>query len=209
MIIFWSHQTGPLTQIQEKKNHNNWILTRLSIIQAHWSLSLINLDPAVNSQYPWAVIIHGKKQVLWILLPLPRSKLMGLRSESESGSDWLCINWWTRCDCCRFVDASGEFVAELYIKKMKKLLDFGRRALFYIRVLSGYEERKIRNHRLQLEQRLRQVLGFYYVFRFISVLNVLFLLNCSEFHLLQSPWVAYNNNCSCILNNGEFFQAFW
>ncbi|KAG6752805.1 hypothetical protein POTOM_042843 [Populus tomentosa] len=55
-----------------------------------------------------------------------------------------------------FVDASGEFVAELYIKKMKKLLDFGRRALFYIRVLSGYEERKIRNHRLQLEQRLRQ-----------------------------------------------------
>lgn len=39
---------------------------------------------------------------------------------------------------------------------MKKLLDFGRRALFYIRVLSGYEERKIRNHRLQLEQRLRQ-----------------------------------------------------
>lgn len=39
---------------------------------------------------------------------------------------------------------------------MKKLLDFGRRALFYIRVLSGYEERKIRNHRLELEQRLRQ-----------------------------------------------------
>lgn len=123
---------------------------------------------------------------------------------------WLALfNWWTRCDCCRFVDASGEFVAELYIKKMKKLLDFGRRALFYIRVLSGYEERKIRNHRLQLEQRLRQVLGFYYVFRFISVLNLLFLLNCSEFHLLQSPWVAYNNNCSCILNKGEFFQAFW
>ncbi|KAJ6748917.1 hypothetical protein OIU79_029911 [Salix purpurea] len=39
---------------------------------------------------------------------------------------------------------------------MKRLMDFGRRALFYIRVLSGYEERKIRNHRLQLEQRLRQ-----------------------------------------------------
>ncbi|CAK7356276.1 unnamed protein product [Dovyalis caffra] len=39
---------------------------------------------------------------------------------------------------------------------MKKLLDFGRKALFYVRVLSGYEERKIRNHRLQLEQRLQQ-----------------------------------------------------
>ncbi|KAF9671229.1 hypothetical protein SADUNF_Sadunf12G0025700 [Salix dunnii] len=58
--------------------------------------------------------------------------------------------------CSNFVGASGEFVAELYIKKMKRLMDFGRRALFYIRVLSGYEERKIRNHRLQLEQRLRQ-----------------------------------------------------
>ena len=83
-----------------------------------------------------------------------------------------------------FVGPSGEFVAELYIKKMKRLMDFGRRALFYIRVLSGYEERKIRNHRLQLEQRLRQVLGFYSALRFIAVLNLLFLLKCSEFHLL-------------------------
>ncbi|KAJ9147646.1 hypothetical protein P3X46_029782 [Hevea brasiliensis] len=39
---------------------------------------------------------------------------------------------------------------------MNKLLDFGRKALFYVRVLSGYEERKICNYRLQLEKRLQQ-----------------------------------------------------
>uniref|UniRef100_A0A251LF67 Uncharacterized protein n=1 Tax=Manihot esculenta TaxID=3983 RepID=A0A251LF67_MANES len=39
---------------------------------------------------------------------------------------------------------------------MNKLLDFGRKALFYVRVLSGYEERRIRNYRLQLEKRLQQ-----------------------------------------------------
>uniref|UniRef100_A0A2P2JKZ6 Uncharacterized protein MANES_02G044300 n=1 Tax=Rhizophora mucronata TaxID=61149 RepID=A0A2P2JKZ6_RHIMU len=39
---------------------------------------------------------------------------------------------------------------------MNNLLEFGRRALFYVRVLSGYEERQIRNYRLQLEKRLRQ-----------------------------------------------------
>lgn len=39
---------------------------------------------------------------------------------------------------------------------MKKLIEFGRKAMFYIRVLSGYEERRIRSHRLQLQQRLQQ-----------------------------------------------------
>ncbi|XP_027335909.1 uncharacterized protein LOC113849886 [Abrus precatorius] len=39
---------------------------------------------------------------------------------------------------------------------MNKLLDFGRKALFYVRVLSGYEERRIRSFRLQLEQRVQQ-----------------------------------------------------
>ncbi|CAN1833546.1 hypothetical protein LINPERHAP1_LOCUS33810 [Linum perenne] len=39
---------------------------------------------------------------------------------------------------------------------MNKLVDFGRKALFYVRVLSGYEERRIRNYRLQLEKRLKQ-----------------------------------------------------
>ncbi|EEF30606.1 uncharacterized protein LOC8267958 [Ricinus communis] len=39
---------------------------------------------------------------------------------------------------------------------MNKLVEFGRKALFYVRVLSGYEERRIRNYRLQLEKRLIQ-----------------------------------------------------
>ncbi|XP_009772112.1 uncharacterized protein LOC107813690 [Nicotiana tabacum] len=39
---------------------------------------------------------------------------------------------------------------------MKKLLEFGRKAMFYIRVLSGYEERRIRSYRLQMQQRLQQ-----------------------------------------------------
>ncbi|GAB4857403.1 hypothetical protein Ancab_015312 [Ancistrocladus abbreviatus] len=38
---------------------------------------------------------------------------------------------------------------------MNRLLEFGRKAMFYIRVLSGYEERRIRSYRLQLEQRLQ------------------------------------------------------
>jgi hypothetical protein len=41
---------------------------------------------------------------------------------------------------------------------MDKLLEFGRKALFYVRVLSGYEERRIRNFRLQLEKQIQQVL---------------------------------------------------
>ncbi|KAK9133211.1 hypothetical protein Scep_012739 [Stephania cephalantha] len=39
---------------------------------------------------------------------------------------------------------------------MKKLLDFGRKALFYVRVLSGYEERRIRSYRLELRTKLEQ-----------------------------------------------------
>ncbi|KAM7258846.1 hypothetical protein ACFE04_014587 [Oxalis oulophora] len=39
---------------------------------------------------------------------------------------------------------------------MAKLLEFGRKALFYVKVLSGYEERRIRNFRLELENRLKQ-----------------------------------------------------
>ncbi|KAH9620194.1 hypothetical protein KSS87_005385 [Heliosperma pusillum] len=38
---------------------------------------------------------------------------------------------------------------------MSKLWEMGRKAMFYIRVLSGYEERRIRSYRLNLEQRLR------------------------------------------------------
>ncbi|CAH9079974.1 unnamed protein product [Cuscuta epithymum] len=39
---------------------------------------------------------------------------------------------------------------------MKRLIELGRKALFYARVLSGYEERRIRSYRLQLQQRLQQ-----------------------------------------------------
>lgn len=39
---------------------------------------------------------------------------------------------------------------------MDKLLEFGRKALFYVRVLSGYEERRIRSFRLQVEKHLQQ-----------------------------------------------------
>ena len=40
---------------------------------------------------------------------------------------------------------------------MKKLLEFGRKAMFYVRVLSGYEERRIRSYRLKLQKHLQQV----------------------------------------------------
>ncbi|XP_024026883.1 uncharacterized protein LOC112093168 [Morus notabilis] len=39
---------------------------------------------------------------------------------------------------------------------MDKLREFGRRALFYVRVLSGYEERRIRSLRLEMERRIKQ-----------------------------------------------------
>ncbi|KAK3023232.1 hypothetical protein RJ639_043344 [Escallonia herrerae] len=39
---------------------------------------------------------------------------------------------------------------------MNKLIQFGRKAMFYARVLSGYEERRIRSYRLQLQSRLAQ-----------------------------------------------------
>ncbi|KAF7137570.1 hypothetical protein RHSIM_Rhsim07G0118900 [Rhododendron simsii] len=38
---------------------------------------------------------------------------------------------------------------------MNKVLEFGRKAMFYVRVLSGYEERRIRSYRLQLQKRLQ------------------------------------------------------
>ncbi|KAL5997917.1 hypothetical protein ACLOJK_008851 [Asimina triloba] len=39
---------------------------------------------------------------------------------------------------------------------MEKLLEFGRKAWFIVRVLSGYEERRIRSHRLLLQKQLEQ-----------------------------------------------------
>ncbi|KAJ1271040.1 hypothetical protein BS78_06G098500 [Paspalum vaginatum] len=37
---------------------------------------------------------------------------------------------------------------------MDRLLQFGRKAWFVVRVMSGYEERRIRSYRLQLQKRL-------------------------------------------------------
>eukprot|EP00262_Sarcandra_glabra_P020775 TRINITY_DN8430_c0_g1_i1.p1 TRINITY_DN8430_c0_g1~~TRINITY_DN8430_c0_g1_i1.p1 ORF type:complete len:154 (+),score=43.50 TRINITY_DN8430_c0_g1_i1:175-636(+) len=37
---------------------------------------------------------------------------------------------------------------------MDKVLEFGKKTLFLIRVLSGYEERRIRSYRLQLQRRI-------------------------------------------------------
>ncbi|XP_072981369.1 uncharacterized protein [Typha angustifolia] len=39
---------------------------------------------------------------------------------------------------------------------MDKFLQFGRKAWFLVRVLSGYEERRIRSYRLQLQKRIEQ-----------------------------------------------------
>ncbi|KAK1438765.1 hypothetical protein QVD17_04575 [Tagetes erecta] len=39
---------------------------------------------------------------------------------------------------------------------MKKLMEFGRKAMFYVRVLSGYEERRIRSYRLDLQKRITE-----------------------------------------------------
>ncbi|KAI3494767.1 hypothetical protein L1887_40378 [Cichorium endivia] len=43
---------------------------------------------------------------------------------------------------------------KLHSKTMNKLIDFGKKAMFYVRVLSGYEERRIRSYRLDLEKRI-------------------------------------------------------
>ncbi|XP_076926186.1 uncharacterized protein LOC143589242 [Bidens hawaiensis] len=39
---------------------------------------------------------------------------------------------------------------------MKKLIEFGRKAMFYVRVLSGYEERRITSYRLELQKRITE-----------------------------------------------------
>lgn len=36
------------------------------------------------------------------------------------------------------------------------MIEFGRKAMFYVRVLSGYEERRIRSYRLNLQKRITQ-----------------------------------------------------
>ncbi|KAG9153173.1 hypothetical protein Leryth_024075 [Lithospermum erythrorhizon] len=42
---------------------------------------------------------------------------------------------------------------------MKALIEFGRKAMFYVRVLSGYEERRIRSLRIAMQQKIQQGRG--------------------------------------------------
>ncbi|GAA0146276.1 hypothetical protein LIER_06270 [Lithospermum erythrorhizon] len=39
---------------------------------------------------------------------------------------------------------------------MKALIEFGRKAMFYVRVLSGYEERRIRSLRIAMQRKIQQ-----------------------------------------------------
>ncbi|KMZ70683.1 hypothetical protein ZOSMA_196G00320 [Zostera marina] len=48
---------------------------------------------------------------------------------------------------------------------MEKIMGYGRKALFLVRVLSGYEERRIRFLRLQIQNRVEQALERRSVFR--------------------------------------------
>jgi len=49
---------------------------------------------------------------------------------------------------------------------MDKLLEIGRRAIFVLRVISGYEERRIRSYRLQLQKQIEQARNPFDVFFF-------------------------------------------
>uniref|UniRef100_A0A0E0KQT2 Uncharacterized protein n=1 Tax=Oryza punctata TaxID=4537 RepID=A0A0E0KQT2_ORYPU len=51
-------------------------------------------------------------------------------------------------------ESGGEAVCPCRSPGMDKLVQFGRKAWFVVRVLSGYEERRIRAHRLQMQQRI-------------------------------------------------------
>ena len=75
---------------------------------------------------------------------------------------------------------------------MDRVLEFGRRALFYVKVLSGYEERRIRSFRLELEKRLKKVLGvgsfgFGFGFGFVMIRQFLlgFLVFMSWFTVIS------------------------
>jgi hypothetical protein len=49
---------------------------------------------------------------------------------------------------------------------MDKLVQFGRKAWFVVRVMSGYEERRIRSYRLRLQKRL-EMASFFSLFSFL------------------------------------------
>lgn len=80
---------------------------------------------------------------------------------------------------------------------MDKLLEFGRRAMFYARVLSGYEERRIRSYRLQLEKRLQQVYLLLHSFLFVCRVDLGILI----FSMLQ----IVHNFYSCSKFSSKFY----
>jgi hypothetical protein len=45
--------------------------------------------------------------------------------------------------------------------EMDKLRQFGRKAWFIVRVMSGYEEKRIRSYRLQLQKRIEMASIFF------------------------------------------------
>jgi hypothetical protein len=53
---------------------------------------------------------------------------------------------------------------------MDKLVQFGRKAWFVVRVMSGYEERRIRSYRLRLQKRL-EMASFFSLFSFLFFLD--------------------------------------
>ncbi|RZC46205.1 hypothetical protein C5167_039153 [Papaver somniferum] len=49
-----------------------------------------------------------------------------------------------------------EITERLIVVTMNKLLDFGRKAVFFVRVMSGYEERSIKAFRLKLQKQIQE-----------------------------------------------------
>lgn len=91
---------------------------------------------------------------------------------------------------------------------MNKIIEFVRKAIFYVRVLSGY---KIRSFRLQLENQIKEVLSLLifqssilskpftitsWLFSFSHLSN----LHCKESLLLSGSWINQIYLCSLYSN---------
>uniref|UniRef100_A0A0D3FW06 Uncharacterized protein n=3 Tax=Oryza TaxID=4527 RepID=A0A0D3FW06_9ORYZ len=120
----------------------------LSLLPPHTSAALPLSTPSRRSILPRAARAAGEKVSRW-----GRNDAAAV----ELGS--TCIHLGDVVD-----DAIGWFLDGLeqvgLVKcgarrpGMDKLVQFGRKAWFVVRVLSGYEERRIRAHRLQMQQRI-------------------------------------------------------
>nr|CAB3484535.1 unnamed protein product [Digitaria exilis] len=82
---------------------------------------------------------------------------------------------------------------------MDKLVQFGRKAWFIVRVMSGYEERRIRSYRLQLQKRLEMARDIA-VTRGVREKRV----NCVSKITNVSPHLSV---CLISLNSLSFIQA--